>query len=246
LTIPTENAHNGWIDGLHFNVNGARFKMVAVEGGKFVMGDPDSDSEYYKSHKVTLTGFCIGETEVTNLLYSRITNNSGTVSNTDKAFYDLSHASSLSKITELNKLLNTTFNLPTEAQWEFAAKGGTKSKGYVYSGSNNIDEVAWYNGNAKGIIQKVKQMKPNELGIYDMTGNVEEHVLDYYAPYPLSNQIDPVIKVPESTNSSKLHVVRGGTFSSSSVSCYNYSRDYLTSSASSYDYAGFRLALNWD
>ena len=241
LTIPTENAHNGWIDGLHFNVNGARFKMVAVEGGKFVMGDPDSDSEYYKSHNVTLTGFCIGETEVTNLLYSRIIKSSANVSDPDMAYYYISHASALSKITELNKLLNTAFNLPTEAQWEFAAKGGTKSKGYVYSGSNNIVEVAWYNGNAKAIIQKVKQKRPNELGIYDMTGNVMEWVKDYYAPYPASKQVDPDIKYPGTGTEN--YVRRGGSYYDGASLCYNHTR---SKSNLSDIYTGFRLALNWN
>lgn len=240
LTIPTENAHNGWIDGLHFNVNGARFKMVAVEGGKFVMGDSNSDSEYYKSHNVTLTGFCIGETEVTNLLYSRITNSSGTVSNPDKPYSNLYHYAAIDKISALNSVTSTIFSLPTEAQWEFAAKGGVKSKGFAYSGSDNIDEVAWYYSNS-GSAQKVKQKRPNELGLYDMTGNVQEWVCDYYAPYPASNQVDPNVKYPGTGTEN--YVRRGGCYNSKASVCYNHSRSYYNS----YDnYTGFRLALNWN
>lgn len=235
MTIPTEDAHNGWADGLHFDINGAQFKMVAVEGGTFTMGDPDSTSEHYTPHKVTLTGYCIGETEVTNLLNAKLNNTSTSSPNRP---YDTTNPKKI--ITSINKIEVCCFDLLTEAQWEFAAKGGVKSKGYKYAGSDNIEEVAWYTGNDNPSgLKDVRLKLPNELGIYDMTGNIQEYVKDKYATYPNSNQTDPYID-----NGSNI-IYRGGGFSFSSGLCTNYYRNNL-SSYSSGGYYGLRLALNWN
>lgn len=248
MTIPTEDAHNGWADGLHFNINGAQFKMVAVEGGTFTMGDPESTSEYYTPHKVTLTGYCIGETEVTNQLKDKVSkSSSGNVANFPYQYnsYGSPRSTFNSWIEKLNKFEYVGFNLPTEAQWEFAARGGIKSKGYLYAGSDNLDEVAWYSSNSEGNYHAVKTKLPNELGIYDMSGNVREFVLDDYVQYPTSNQIDPV-GVYTGTGT-KYFILRGGTRSSSlsSGDCkvFNRSSGY---ECSSYYYPGIRLALNWN
>jgi formylglycine-generating enzyme required for sulfatase activity len=234
MTIPTEDAHNGWADGLHFNIKGAQFKMVAVEGGTFTMGDPESTDEYYTAHKVTLTGYCIGETEVTSLLYTKLNNTSTSYPN---RAYDVDSDSHITSniINKINVVEDVCFDLPTEAQWEFAAKGGVKSKGYKYSGSDNIDEVSWYKGNCNSV-QDVKLKLPNELGLYDMSGNLSEKVKDRYSPYPSSNQIDPLV-----TNGSNA-VYRGGEYYLDGVYCYVHYR----STYSNVYKEGCRLALNWN
>lgn len=249
MTIPTEDAHNGWADGLHFNINGAQFKMVAVEGGTFTMGDPESTSEYYTPHKVTLTGYCVGETEVTNLIYDKVTKNSS--GNANKPYVRNSSGSPRSTfntfIEKLNGFEFVAFNLLTEAQWEFAAKGGVKSNGYIYSGSNNRDDVAWYSSNSGGNYKDVKTKLPNELGIYDMTGNVHELVLDDYLEYPTSNQLDP-IGVYTGTGT-KYFILRGGTYNTLYVENMTvfYRNNCSTSpNSTTYFYAGTRLALNWN
>ena len=235
FTIPTEDSHNGWADGLHFNINGAQFKMIAVEGGSFTMGDTNSTSEYYTPHKVTLTGYCIGETEVTNKLYYAITNSS-----TSKPNKPLNTTSPTTIIDKCNSVEKVYFDIPTEAQWEFAARGGVKSKGYIYSGSSNIDEVAWYyDNNDPSGLKDVKLKLPNELGIYDMSGNIRERVKDTYAKYANTNQTNPCI-----TSGSGV-IYRGGEYDTSGTYCTNFYRNYITTHYSS-DYYGLRLVLNWN
>ena len=250
LTIPTAAKHNGWTEGLYFNANGARFKMVAVEGGSFTMGDTSStSSSYLTGHKVTLSGFCIAEAEMTNLLYNRVmVSATDNPSNPDKpktinyrSYYSSSYADIQTTLNGFNNLLNVKFDIPTEAQWEYAAKGGQKSKGYIYSGSNNLSEVGWYTSNCSGT-QNVKQLKANELGLYDMSGNVMEYVKDYYDVYPNAPQTDPYVG-PESGQSNM--VKRGGSYSDSQSSCTNIYRAYSSGTGSS-SYAGIRLVLNWN
>lgn len=235
FTIPTEEAHNGWADGLHFNINGAQFKMIAVEGGSFTMGNPDSTDEYYTAHKVTLTGYCIGETEVTLKLYSVLYNSSTSYPNRP---YDTESPNNI--IGKCNSVENVCFDLLTEAQWEFAARGGVKSKGYTYSGSDNIDEVAWHYGNTSNL-KDVKLKLPNELGIYDMTGNIRERVKDRYAKYPSSSQVDPY----NAEGSSVIYRGGGWDISYPETYCTNFYRYNVSSYYSSTDY-GLRLALNWN
>lgn len=245
FTIPTADSHNGWAEGLHFNVNGARFKMVAVEGGTFKMGEEGSTDTYMTAHNVTLTGYCIAETEMTNLLWSRVADKTANPSYPNKPYPYSSMATSFSNIktrlSYLNNLTSAGFDLPTEAQWEFAAKGGTKSKGYTYSGSNDIDEVAWYSGNASGTVHEVKQKKPNELGLYDMNGNVQEWTKDYYTYYPTTDQKDPYVG-PEGL---VLIVVRGGSISHNSSYNTCIARNNILNT-SYLDYGGIRLILNWN
>lgn len=244
MTIPTADSHNGWIDGLHFNINGAQFKMVAVEGGTFTMGDPNSTSSNYTTHNVTLSGYCIGETEVTQFLHGRINDASYSSTSIDShPYYGIAYTNVSSRITTLNKHTESSFDFPTEAQWEFAAKGGNSSKGFLYSGSDNIDEVAWYTGNSDDKIHKVKLKLPNELGLYDMTGNVREWVKDYYTSYPSSNQVDPYVEYPGS--GTNYRVLRGGDCKSSVSTTYNYYRSYEQYNYSS-GIGGYRLALNWN
>ena len=129
--------------------------------------------------------------------------------------------------------------MPTEAEWEYAARGGNKSKGYQYSGSNTVDEVAWHKDNSNSMIHVVKTKLPNELGLYDMSGNVWEWCSDWYGSYSSSSQTDPV-----GASSGSLRVLRGGCWSGSSTGCRVACRNDCTPSGR-YAYLGFRLALSY-
>lgn len=234
FTIPTEDSHNGWADGLHFNMNGAQFKMIAVEGGSFTMGNPDTTDEDYTAHKVTLTGYCIGETEVTTLLYRKVVNDNAT-NNLNRAYVWSGYTAYirntiLSFVEKVNGIESALFNIPTEAQWEFAARGGVKSKGYLYSGSNNKDDVAAESD------KEVKTKLPNELGLYDMSGGLRELVLDFHTKYPSSNQIDPYVKY-QGTGNNNINY-RSGDYVYTR-SCYVYSTNTTIG-------LGVRLVLNWN
>lgn len=180
-----------------FSVGGAVFTMIKVDGGTFMMGAPDSDTEAYALerpvHQVTLSDYWIGETEVTEALWKA-------VMEVDDVSYSIGDYFPIRYVTwdqcveftqRLSQLTGLNFTLPTEAQWEFAARGGNLSHGYLYSGSNNLDDVAWYAGNSDGEIQLVATKTPNELGIYDMCGNVLEWCLDEIYNYTAEPQVDP-------------------------------------------------------
>jgi len=231
-----------------FTLNNVDFKMVRVEAGTFTMGSSDTNVDFSESpaHKVTLTrDYLIGETEVTEKLWSAVMGGSGD-SNKPKTSVTWSQAHDF--ITKLNQIAHEqkvidddlNFALPTEAQWEFAAKGGNLSKGYKYSGSDNIDEVAvtLENSGSNSPVE-VKTKKPNELGLYDMSGNAYEWVDDYAGDYSSEAQTDPqnIIK-------SSQYVKRGG----SNYHSFN-SESYLFTTTGRYFYGstdwtiGFRIAL---
>ncbi len=180
-----------------FSVGGAVFNMIKVDGGTFMMGAPDSDTEAYAlerpAHQVTLSDYWIGETEVTEALWKA-------VMEVDEVSYSIGDYFPIRFVTwdqcleftqRLSQITGLNFTLPTEAQWEFAARGGNLSHGYLYSGGNNLDDVAWYAGNSDGEIQLVATKNPNELGIYDMCGNVLEWCLDEIYNYTAEPQVDP-------------------------------------------------------
>ena len=236
MTLPTNVSHNGWAEGLHFYLDDVCFKMIAVEGGTFTMGDPNSTSEYYTAHNVTLTGYCIGETEITYEVRGKLYD--ATYKETVRYKpYGYTRSDINSFIDKLNLYTNAYFSLPSEAQWEFAAKGGIHSKGYKYSGSNNIDEVAWYRENCSDKMD-VKQKLQNELGLYDMSGNALEWTIDKFAPYSSANVKDPVIMV-----TSGYYSVRGGSDSRSSDLCTPIYRENFSDGTG---WIGARLALNWN
>lgn len=216
LSVPSENSHNAWEAGLVFKVNEVYFKMIPVEGGTFVMGNPESSDDYYTAHNVTLSSYCISETEITERMaeWSSVDRPCLTTGSSMKA-----------KVDEISKKLNVKFLMPTEAQWEFAARGGNKSKGYVYSGSNNKDEVSASSGSL------VKTKLPNELGIYDMSGDYE-WVRDSYDKFTSVNVVDPIV-----ITNSEYKIVRNGLpIYARSSSKYN---EYSYKSSS-------RLVINWN
>ena len=190
------------IDHLTFNIKNVDFKMIAIEGGSFIMGSnsKDSNRDQKPAHKVTLSDYYIGQTEVTQELWKAIMGSNpsefeGKNMPVDSVTWEACQVfvSRLNKIFHDNgKLTNEfQFHLPSEAQWEFAAKGGNKSKGYRYAGSNNINEVAWTRENADDMTHPVASKLPNELGLYDMSGNVWEWVQDYYDAYDNLDKVNP-------------------------------------------------------
>lgn len=177
-------------------VNGVSFKMVYVEGGSFTMGCTSEGNDCWDdekpSHRVTLSSYLIGETEVTQELWKAVMGDNPSYWKGDNLPVEqVSHDDVKTFITKLNQQAGKHFRLPTEEEWEYAARGGNKSKGYKYSGSNNIDEVAWYGGNSSSQTHPVKQKKANELGLYDMSGNVWERCSDWYGNYNGNAQTDP-------------------------------------------------------
>ncbi len=181
-----------------YTVGGVTFKMVEVDGGTFMMGAMDGDEnaleDEFPVHQVTLSNFYIGQTEVTQELWEAVmgSNPSQNVGNNLPVDY-VSWNECQEFITRLNAMTGRNFRLPTESEWEFAARGGNLSKGYLYSGSNNVDEVAWHTNNSGRASQPVGTKAPNELGIYDMSGNVQELCYDWYADqYPSEPQTNPI------------------------------------------------------
>ena len=227
--------------GEEYAVNGVKFKMVYVEGGSFMMGaTPEQEEEAYDEekpvHKVTLSSYYIGSTEVTQELWTAVMGeNPSDFKGNRKPVENVNYADCQNFIAKLNKLTGENFSLPTEAQWEFAARGGNKSKGYKYAGSNNIDEVAWYGG-AGFETHDVAKKRPNELGLYDMSGNVIEWCSDYGGVYSDEVQTDP-----EGPSYSILRVLRGGGWLYSAEKCrVSFRATGFPSIA--WNYSGLRLA----
>ncbi len=212
--------------------NGVKFKMIKVKGGKFEMGE-GSDA-----HDVTLDSYYIGEMTVTNELWNAVMTTQKRNGETQLPVVNVSWYDCDEFVKKLNKITKKKFRLPTEAEWEFAARGGVKSKGYVYSGSNNLTEVAWYDENSRSRIHPVKQKKANELGIYDMSGNVWEWCQDWHAKYKKEPQTNPMGPARGS-----LRVVRGGTWGYSSVLCRSSYRNCYKPGNTNCP-IGFRLALS--
>ena len=195
-------------------VKGVSFTMVAVEGGTFQMGatseqGSDTDSDEKPVHSVTLSDYYIGETEVTQELWTDVmgSNPSYFSGNPQRPVEQVSWNDCQEFIKKLNQLTGKNFRLPTEAEWEYAARGGNKSKGNKYSGSNTIDDVACYDGNSGAKTHDVKTKQANELGIYDMSGNVWEWCQDRYGGYSSSSQTNPT-----GPTSGSRRVVRGGSW----------------------------------
>ncbi|MGM9678477.1 MAG: formylglycine-generating enzyme family protein, partial [Bacteroidaceae bacterium] len=153
--------------------------------------------------------------------------------------YNISYEDVQSFITKLNSMTGVQFRMPTEAEWEFAARGGNQSKGYTYSGSNTIDNVAWYPSNSGSKAHPVKQKLPNSLGIYDMSGNVFEWCSDWYGSdyYSSSPELDPT-----GPTTGSYRVKRGGGWLSSLTECRCACRSIMKPSYSNH-FLGFRLAL---
>ena len=225
--------------GRTFKVNGVNFKMINVDGGTFQMGSTTGDSDEKPLHIVTLSDYYIGETEVTQELWMAVMgNNPSSFSGTNLPVENVSWEDCQTFINKLNQLTGLLFRLPSEAEWEFAAIGGAKSEGYNYSGSNNITEAAWYNSNSYYRTQEVGKTISNELGIFDMSGNVKEWCQDWYGSYNNSEQTNPT-----GASSGSNRVERGGSWNDSPKNCRVRNRDYDNPAAKKNN-VGLRIALS--
>ena len=226
-----------------YTANGVSFDMMMVKAGTFTMGatsemeDPDSGEK--PAHQVTLTNdYYIGKTEVTQALWKAVMGNNpsyfkGYFKGDNLPVENVSWDDCQKFISKLNSLTGQNFRLPTEAEWEFAARGGNKSNHYQYSGSNDLGDVAWYYGNSGDKTHVVATKQPNELGLYDMSGNVWEWCSDWYGNYSSSSLTNPT-----GPNSGSYRATRGGSW-------YNYARICRSSDrgASAPDFSGFDLGL---
>ena len=196
-----------------FIANNVMFEMVRVEGGTFTMGATaeqasDAFSDELPTHKVTLSPFLIGKYEVSQTLWLAVMGENPSVNTGINLPVDnVTWNECQTFITKLNELTGKDFRLLTEAEWEYAARGGNKSKGYKYSGSNNLGDVAWYIDNSNNTSHAMGTKAPNELGIYDMTGNVMEWVSDWKGSYSSGAQTNPT-----GPDSGTYRVNRGGSY----------------------------------
>jgi formylglycine-generating enzyme required for sulfatase activity len=198
-SIPTESSHNDWRRGLYIKVNGVECRMLPVKG-------------------YTNGFFLLGETEITEEFYYAVMG--GTTSSSQLPMSNINLAQATSLAGQLAQLTYWNFSLPTREEWQFAAKGGNDSQGYNYAGSNNPDAVAWYAANSNGKKHTVKSKAPNELGFYDMSGNVEEWTSSRY--------------------SSSSSYCCGGSYNTAATGIYVNSNSTV-STTYNYDYLGFRL-----
>ena len=231
VTMPTSSNHNEWYEyntlyGWNLGLDG--LTMLYVVPGTFQMGGSDAPP----AHKVTLTkGYYISDTEVTEDMWYRVMGDSS-YADSDKPVRGKSWEEIQTFLSALSAKTGYPFRLPTEAEWEFAARGGLKSNGYTYSGNDTYSVVATYNVNQA---RAVKSKEPNEWSLYDMSGNVSEWVSDWYAAYPTTAVVDPT-----GPATGTIHIRRGGFWSGDYRALSVSYRDI----ESSISYAGFRLVFD--
>ena len=235
-----------------FIASGVSFQMVEVRGGCFRMGGTseqghEAEDNEIPTHNVTLNSYYIGRTEVTQELWQAVMgSNPSNFKGSSKPVECVSWNDCKSFISKLNSITGKKFRMPTEAEWEFAARGGTKSKGYKYSGSNTLDNVAWYTDLYRHIhdssyssqTHEVGTKSSNELGIFDMSGNVYEWCSDWYGDYSNRAQTNPT-----GPNSGSYRVSRGGSWNGSAKGCRLSYRNHCAPDYR-YSYLGLRLCLS--
>ncbi len=217
--------------------------MVKVEGSTFTMGaTPEQGNDAYEyerpAHQVTLSDYYIGRYEVTQKEWQAVMGDNPSKFYGDNLPVDyVSWNDCQDFINKLNQLTGLKFRLPTEAEWEFAARGGKQSKGYKYSGSDNAKNIAWYEKNSGSKPHQVGTKEPNELGIYDMSGNVGEWCGDWYGRYSSSAQTNPT-----GPSSGSGRVLRGGGWSRDAGYCRVSDRSLINPSIRG-NFSGFRVVL---
>ena len=210
---------------------------MGVDSAVVYTGEANIDE--MPAHEVTVSSFAIGQTEVTQELWQAImgTNPSYFADDPQRPVEQVSWEDCQEFIARLNELTGENFRLPTEAEWEYAARGGNQTAGSIFSGSNNIDEVAWFYFNSDYATRPVAGKSDNELNLFDMSGNVSEWCSDWYGAYPTEPQVNPVGPVEGSRR-----ILRGGSWRSISRDCRNTSR-YGDTPDQRGDEVGLRLAL---
>ena len=219
-----------------------KFTMIAVPPKRYVQGatleQVGSWDDEFPTHDANIDGFFIGQTEVTQELWQAVMGtNPARFRGEELPVEQVSWNDCQLFISRLNAIIGQKFRLPTEAEWELAARGGSSDATTQYSGGHKIDEVAWYVGNSQATTHTVATRKPNKLGIYDMSGNVQEWCQDWYYKYtavPVDN--------PKGPQKGTHHIVRGGSWMSDDWGCRTTCRDINTPEASN-AYIGLRLAM---
>ena len=217
--------------------------MVHVEGGTFTMGatseqGSDAFGAEEPAHQVTLSSFSIGKYEVTQEEWQAVMGGNPSYSKGSKRPVESVNWHDCQEfIRKLNTMTGKHFRLPTEAEWEYAARGGNKTIGYKYAGSDNLDRVAWYDNNSGDTTHDVGQKSPNELGLYDMSGNVFEWCADWYGSYSSNSQTNPL-----GPSSGSDRVLRGGCWNFDARICRVSLRLYSSPGIAN-GYLGLRLAL---
>lgn len=238
----TENVNNKGT----YTVNGVEFNMIYVEGGSYMMGARTSEPGYRifdkPQHYVILSNYKIGETEVTQELWQAVMGGNPSYFNGDlqRPVENISWYDCQEFITKLNELTGKKFRLPTETEWEYAARGGIThyTNYYYFAGSQTCMDVAWYSANSGGTTHPVKQLRPNEIGIYDMSGNVCEWVQDWYAAYTDDEyQVDPSGPQTGTHKVCRFGSWRSGTIENHISYRHMYEPEYKS------NYIGLRLAL---
>jgi formylglycine-generating enzyme required for sulfatase activity len=248
---PSNNSSNNTEETKDPNkpTNPVEIEMVFVEGGTFTMGnvsERDGAGTYYyddekPAHMVTVSSFSIGKYEVTQAQWKAILKSNPSYFEGDNLpVENVSWDDVQTFISRLNEATGKNYRLPTEAEWEYAARGSNQSQAYKYSGSNNIGDVAWYYNNSGDKTHPVGKKRANELGLYDMSGNVREWCQDWYGSYSQSQQNNPTGPFYGSNR-----IGRGGSWNYNEVGCRIAARG---SNASDYSYhnLGFRLVLPQD
>lgn len=217
--------------------------MVYVDGGTFMMGATseqgnEAESDETPTHRVTVSGFYIGKYEVTQSEWEAVTGRKPShFKGPNRPVEQVSWDDCQDFIAKLNRITGKHFRLPTEAEWEYAARGGNRSNSTKYSGEYYLDEVAWYDGNSGNHSHDVGTKRPNELGLYDMSGNVWEWCSDWYDSYSSDSQNNPT-----GSSSGTYRVLRGGCWDDYAIYCRISVRGYDAPGTSN-DGRGLRLVL---
>jgi len=224
---------------------GVSFRMLPVDGGEFDMGG-DEYSDEKPIHKVRLGGFYLGEFPVTQAVWLAVVdgNNPSHFHGENRPVESVSWNDAQRFIERLNARTGQSFRLPTDAEWEYAARGGAWSEGFQYAGSDRLDEVGWYDENSYGETKPVGLKLSNELGLHDMSGNVWEWCHDWYdSDYYAACQAQGVVTNPEGPKEGEYRVLRGGSYFHYAEDCRCAGRDHYPPGFR-LGFIGFRLALS--
>jgi formylglycine-generating enzyme required for sulfatase activity len=227
----------------------AKVDLVLVQGGTFEMGSNEgiNYADEKPTHSVTVSSFYIARQLVTQVQWQAVMGNNPSTNQCDSCpVENISWNDAQAYCQKQSRLTGRTYRLPTEAEWEYAARGGNQGHGYTYSGSNNIDEVGWNNDISGGKSYPVSQKQPNELGLYDMTGNVWEWCSDWYDKdyYDKEYYSGNPSQNPQGPSTGSYRVMRGGSWANSPDNC-RVARRNRDPPVVRYGYIGFRPVVSY-